>query len=203
MCIVNHLRQRLRCHSSAPNNGLVHVGKESYRHDFHAIAVHRSHLVVAIDIHGHRLGVLNVKHQRRRRTIDISINQPNFESHLLQCNSQICSNCAFTNTAFTGCYSDDVLNAWNRGSFDDITRFFFGFFAYRNIHDHLSFDIYLVMYGFHNIYFKLLFRLKGGADALGIYNHLVAKNLNIKYQVSSDYVFRFGSTHFFECLKDI
>ena len=59
------------------------------------------------------------------------------------------------------------------------------------------------MDGFHDIYFKLLFRLKGRAYALGIYNYLVTKNLNIAYQVSVDYVFRFCSTHFFECLEDI
>ena len=147
--------------------------------------------------------MLNVKHQRRRRTIDISINQPNLESHLLQCDGQICSNCAFANAAFAGSNSDNVLYAWNRGSLDDITRFFFGFLAHGNIHDHLSLDIDLVMDGFHDIYFKLLFRLKGRADTLGIYNYLVTKNLNIAYQVSGDYVFRFCSTHFFECLEDI
>ena len=109
--VAKELFQGRACHRAPPNDRAVGWRKESDRKQFDAVLFNRHNDILAVDLLNMRLLVLAIKHSGNRRTIDVSVDQPNRCAGLRQGHSEIAGYGRFANPALPGRDGDDILYA--------------------------------------------------------------------------------------------
>ena len=104
---ANELLDRLHDHRSAPDNRLVAVQQKTHAHEFHAMIGRRHHFLLLAD--GRAL--LDSHHQRDAWSIDVTIQQTDTSTELIQGTRQINGKRRFTYPTFAAGHGDYSADA--------------------------------------------------------------------------------------------
>ena len=109
MRILDKLFDGIACHTSAPNDSLRRVDKETDRQHFDPILLDGFDKRASVFLH--RIGprIFAVEHFRLRRTMNIRIQQTDPITALCQRYSQVGSYCGFAYSTLAAMNSNDVL----------------------------------------------------------------------------------------------